>query len=101
MSKCVELIHWCQAPLNFWAGNLLNLILYVPFGGALAYWMHRRKREEYFTMNSCLMILSGTALSVFCEGMQYITGRGWADINDVVFNTLGMAVGIWLARKMK
>lgn len=33
--------------------------------------------------------------------MQYITGRGWADINDVVFNTLGMAVGIWLARKMK
>lgn len=83
------------------AGNLLNLILYFPFGWTLAYWMQRRENEECFSRDSWLIILSGMVLSVFCEGMQYITGRGCADVNDVVFNSLGVIVGIWVVRKIK
>lgn len=41
----------------------------------------------------------GFALSAFCELLQYLTGRGMADVNDVLFNTLGAAVGVWLARR--
>ena len=39
-------------------------------------------------------------LFVFCEVLQYLTGCGMADVNDVLFNTLGAAVGVWLARRI-
>lgn len=72
-----------------WAGNLLNLILYVPFGWASQRWKPNRKRN----VDAAFM------LSVCCEILQYFTGRGMADVNDILFNTLGAAVGIWLANK--
>ena len=73
-----------------WAGNLLNLILYVPFGWTSQRWKANRKR----------IVIAAFMLSVCCEVLQYITGRGMADVNDILFNTLGTAVGIWLAGKV-
>lgn len=79
---------WSNA--GVWAGNLLNLLLYVPYGATS--WQWRREGEK--------IVAVGFALSVFCEALQYLTGRGMADVNDVLFNTLGSAVGVWLARRM-
>ena len=73
-----------------WAGNLLNLILYVPFGWTSQRWKANRKR----------IVIAAFMLSVCCEVLQYVTGRGMADVNDILFNTLGTAVGIWLAGKV-
>ncbi|UQK46757.1 VanZ family protein [Faecalibacterium sp. I3-3-33] len=73
-----------------WAGNLLNLILYVPFSWTSQRWKANRKR----------IVIAAFMLSVCCEVLQYITGRGMADVNDILFNTLGTAVGIWLAGKV-
>lgn len=73
-----------------WAGNLLNLILYVPYG--VTSWQWKRKEKKIVTV--------GLALSVACEVLQYLTRRGMADVNDVLFNTLGAAVGVWLAKKI-
>ena len=73
-----------------WAGNLLNLILYVPFGWTSQRWKLSRKK----------MVIAAFMLSVCCEVLQYFTGRGMADVNDVLFNTLGTMVGIWLADKV-
>ena len=72
------------------AGNLLNLILYVPFGWTSQRWKANRKR----------IVIAAFMLSVCCEVLQYVTGRGMADVNDILFNTLGTAVGIWLAGKV-
>lgn len=72
-----------------WAGNLLNLILYFPFGWTSQKWKPNRKR----------IVIAAFILSVCCEVLQYFTGRGMADVNDVLFNTLGAAVGVWLADK--
>lgn len=80
---------WSDAGL--WAGNLLNLILYVPFGWTSQRLKHRGKKT----------VMTAFALSVACETLQYLTGRGTADVNDVVFNTLGAAVGVWLAKKVR
>lgn len=74
--------------LGIWVGNLLNLILYIPFGWAVQGW---RGKTQW-------VILSGLCLSVFCEAMQYLTVRGQADLNDVLFNTLGAAFSVWLSR---
>ena len=73
-----------------WAGNLLNLILYVPFVWTSQRWKANRKR----------IVIAAFMLSVCCEVLQYVTGRGMADVNDILFNTLGTAVGIWLAGKV-
>ena len=73
-----------------WAGNLLNLILYIPYGATS--WQWRREGKK--------IVAVGFALSVFCEVLQYLTGRGMADVNDMLFNTLGAAVGVWLARRI-
>lgn len=74
-----------------WAGNLLNLILYIPFGCTSQRWKLNRKR----------VAIAAFVLSVCCEVLQYFTGRGMADVNDVLFNTLGAAVGVWLAERSK
>ena len=75
--------------VGVWAGNLLNLILYVPFGWTSQRWKSNRKR----------IVVAAFMLSVCCEVLQYFTGRGMADVNDILFNTLGAVVGIWLAEK--
>ena len=43
------------------------------------------------------IVLAGACLSILCEVTQYIMKRGCADINDVLFNILGIIVGVALA----
>lgn len=80
---------WLNA--GVWAGNLLNLILYIPLGWTSQRWKPNRKR---------IVVVAAFLLSVFCEVLQYFTGRGMADVNDVLFNTLGAVVGVWLAERV-
>lgn len=79
---------WSNA--GVWAGNLLNLILYVPFGWTSQRWKPNRKK----------IAIAAFLLSVCCEVLQYFTGRGMTDVNDVLFNTLGAVVGICFSEKM-
>lgn len=76
-----------------WAEDFLNLLLYVPFG--MTNWQGRGNGKK--------IVMGGFAMSVFCEVMQYLTGRGMADVNDVLFNTLWAFVGVciakWIARE--
>ena len=73
-----------------WAGDFLNLILYVPYGETSWQWKREGKK----------IVAIGFALSMFCEAMQYLTGRGMADVNDVLFNTLGAVVGVCIAKRL-
>lgn len=72
-----------------WAGCLLNLALFLPFGWTVCKWLTRHGicRARLKTT------LAGACLSLFCEGVQHLTGRGMTDGNDVLFNTLGTAAG--------
>lgn len=79
-----------QPVLGIWVGNILNLILYIPFGWAAQCWKRSSK----------MVILAGVSLSVSCETIQYLTARGQADLNDMLFNTLGTALGVWLAGRI-
>lgn len=47
------------------------------------------------------IVLTGACLSIACEMTQYITKRGCADINDVLFNIFGIIVGVALAFKVR
>lgn len=73
-----------------WAGNLLNLLLYVPYG--VTSWQWNREGKK--------IVIAGFALSMFCEVLQHLTRRGMADVNDVLFNTLGALAGVCIAKRL-
>lgn len=85
-----EEIRWHLAfwsGVGLWAGNLLNLALFVPLGWTAAGLTKRRAKGILF------VVLFAFTLSLCCEIAQYLLGRGQADSNDIFFNTLGAAVG--------
>lgn len=70
--------------------SLLNILLFVPFGFGLSFITNFRAQK---------IILSGIISSITIELLQLITGRvadmtfRVADINDVIFNTIGAVIG--------
>jgi glycopeptide antibiotics resistance protein len=73
-----------------------NIILFVPFSFFLFFLFQLQKFRNNILL-SCLV-------SICIELVQFITGKGVADIDDVLLNTLGAVVGFvlskWLYRIM-
>lgn len=73
--------------------SLLNILLMMPFGFGLPFITNWRLKK---------VVLLGTFFSIGIEFLQFITGRiagitfRIADINDVIFNTLGVTIGYML-----
>ena len=59
-----------------------NIILFIPFA-AILYAIHPTHR----------VILLSVLLSMVIEGAQWIWGMGWCEVDDVISNGLGGAVG--------
>ena len=70
--------------------SLLNILLLIPFGFGLPFITNFRMKK---------IVVIGALLSIVIEFLQFITGFmakitfRIADINDVIFNTLGVAIG--------
>jgi glycopeptide antibiotics resistance protein len=70
--------------------SLLNILLLIPFGFGLPFIVNFRMKK---------IVVMGTLFSIVIEFLQFITGFmakitfRIADINDVIFNTLGVAIG--------
>lgn len=72
------------------SNSLGNIVLFLPFGILLP--IATGQKRAY-----------GTVLAAFCfsfliEAMQMITGRGFPDVDDLIFNTTGALVGFGLLR---
>ncbi len=63
-----------------------NVLLFIPFG-FLCPWTFRSARNLF----ACTML--GAAVSMGIECLQLVTKRGYFQIDDILTNTLGMAVG--------
>jgi glycopeptide antibiotics resistance protein len=70
--------------------SLLNILLLIPFGFGLPFITNFRMKK---------IVVIGALLSISIELLQLITGFmakttfRIADINDVIFNTAGVAIG--------
>ena len=70
--------------------SLLNILLLIPFGFGLPFITNYRMKK---------IVVLGALFSIAIEFMQLITGFmakitfRIADINDVIFNTVGVAIG--------
>ncbi|MCL2672309.1 MAG: VanZ family protein [Clostridiales bacterium] len=62
-----------------------NIGWFVPFGFLLPLlW----KRGKFW-----MIVLSGFLFSLAIETAQYIFRKGWAELDDLILNTLGVVVG--------
>ncbi len=78
--------------------SLLNILLMIPFGFGLPFITNFRMKE---------IVVIGALFSVAIEFLQFVTGFmakitfRIADINDVIFNTVGVAIGYILVLRPK
>lgn len=63
-----------------------NIVMFVPYALFLFMVFHVR--------NYLLIIASAMLFSIAIETIQYFTSVGFADIDDVIFNTLGAVLGV-------
>jgi len=97
----VARINW--RPLGGVAGNislsdiLQNILLFIPFG-FLGYFslIHKRSR-----LKKIIVVGLGTLLSVSVEFLQIFSLTRWPSMSDIVFNTLGAALGLALGIALK
>jgi glycopeptide antibiotics resistance protein len=67
--------------------NLIgNVILFMPLPVILALMSRLKGRKIFFV---CLL----TSISI--EIVQYVLGIGIMDVDDVILNSLGAALGLW------
>jgi len=70
--------------------SLLNILLLIPFGFGLPFITNFRMKK---------IVVIGAVFSIVIEFLQLITGLmakitfRIADVNDVIFNTVGVAIG--------
>jgi glycopeptide antibiotics resistance protein len=73
---------------------IANVLLFVPWGFLTFIALYRVERP---TMQTYLLtILLGFSFSLVIEGWQYFLPSRVADINDVIWNTLGTILGAFL-----
>lgn len=71
-----------------WAQIIGNACFFIPLGFMLSYLHPGMKHNRVW-----IWILVCIGFSVAIEIMQYMTGRGFMDVDDVVCNGVGAAIG--------
>lgn len=77
---------WNSWSLQGWLNVLLNVAMFVPLGVLLPL-LWERMRKWY------VLLAAGFGSSLFIEAVQYLSGRGLLDVDDLFANTLGAALG--------
>ena len=75
------------------SGIILNILLFVPLGYLLSILIPKWKSKH--------IILLGCVCSMTTELGQYLLKMGYFEIDDIIYNTLGTAVGIGLWQLQK
>lgn len=67
-------------------GIILNILLFIPFGYTLP--LIWKKADQWWKV-----MLGGLLISMFIEVMQLVLHRGFADVDDLINNTIGALIG--------
>ena len=67
---------------------ILNILLYYPLGYLLPILFPKLKPKH--------VILIGCLCSIATEATQYLLRMGWCETDDVIHNTLGTAIGVFV-----
>jgi len=86
--KVVGLFAWFMSGAAPITGIILNILLYYPLGYLLPILFPKLKPKH--------IILIGCLCSIATEATQYLLKMGWCETDDVIHNTLGTAIGVWV-----
>ena len=87
-----RVLYGMKAPGDYWQVTIMNLVLYVPFACGLTFCLERGR--DWFGHHPVLAtVVICLLLSLLAETLQYITGSGLAEVDDVLINTLGGVFG--------
>ena len=93
MKTIITYIHYTQAWYDWFFKNLMcNIIMFLPYGILVPLMDSEKKRGMLF------VVLSGALLSLFIEILQWVTAFGHFDVDDIILNTLGIAIGYEIYR---
>lgn len=70
--------------------GILNILMFVPMGFILS--------DGIKNVHRCIFI--GASGSLFIEVLQILTAKGTFDLGDLLHNTLGTVLGVFLFRKI-
>lgn len=70
------------------AGIVLNILLYLPLGYLLS--------VRFPALRNRIILLVGCLCSVATESVQFVLEMGYCEMDDVLYNTLGTATGVWV-----
>ena len=73
-----------EIKMGYWNNIIQNILLFVPLG---------------FLIGDKRVILIGLLLSIGIELAQYIFRLGYCELDDVLNNTIGVAIGALLFKK--
>lgn len=77
---------WNNFSLQLWLNVLLNVALFMPLGFLLPL-LAKVWRKWY------ILLITGFGASLIIELVQFFTGRGLFDVDDLFTNTLGAVLG--------
>lgn len=72
--------------LNEWRNVILNILMFVPIGFMMP--LLSKKCEKWY-----ITYLGGFFITLFIETLQLISKRGIFEVDDIINNTLGYAIG--------
>ena len=73
-----------EIEMGYWNNIIQNILLFIPFG---------------FLIGGKRGIIAGVLLSIGIELSQYIFRLGYCELDDVLNNTIGAAIGSLLFKK--
>lgn len=77
---------------HFYINVFGNILMFVPFG--FLGWLHPKYRKFPTLIFSFLSVL------IIVEAVQYFSRMGIFDVDDFLLNTLGVALGFYVFRKL-
>lgn len=80
--------------LNRWDA-LRNTVMYLPLGCLLGMMAGRRNRRSFMAL---ALVIAGISLAF--EMLQLLIPSRYPSIDDVIFNTVGGALGVWLGFRL-
>ena len=75
---------------NLLLANFMNIVAFVPIGILLVFSANTIKWQK--------VLLIGGSISVFIEITQLLSKRGFAEIDDVIHNTIGVFIGYVISK---
>lgn len=84
---------WSYSRQDLITENIMNVVVFIPVGILL--FITRRKNVSQLKA-WIIAIVSGLAMSVGIESLQLIFKKGYAEVDDLMHNTLGCFIGCTL-----